>query len=109
MKNQDLSQKLSARLASVIKNGARTFVGDDVWQRQLRQWHIRAEEPQRIVTEGALAGTLSDGRKRALRPARPHADLQAKIARGFAGSCRLPPAGHAEDFTVCKTGWKINL
>ena len=58
MRNLGLSQKLLARLAAVVRKGPRIVVGDDVWQRQLRLWGIRAEEPQRIVTEGALVGTL---------------------------------------------------
>ena len=58
MKEQGLSQKLLARLAAATKKGDQIISGDAGWERQLRKWGIEAEEPRRIVTEGALVGTL---------------------------------------------------
>jgi hypothetical protein len=58
MKEQGLSQRLLARLAAATRKGNRIIASDAAWERQLRRWGIQAEEPRRIVTEGALVGTL---------------------------------------------------
>lgn len=58
MQDQGLSQTLLARLARATKRRDVIVAGDKAWERQLRRWGIRAEEPRRIVTEGALVGTL---------------------------------------------------
>jgi hypothetical protein len=58
MKEQKLSKTLLARLAAATKRGDRVVLGDKAWERQLRAWGIHAEESRRIVTEGALVGTL---------------------------------------------------
>ena len=56
--SQGLSLTLRARLAGVARKGNRIISGDKAWQRQLTAWGIRGDEPQRIVTEAALFGTL---------------------------------------------------
>jgi len=58
MKEQKLSKTLLARLAAATRRGDRIVWGDKAWERQLRAWGIHAEDPRRIVTEGALVGTL---------------------------------------------------
>jgi hypothetical protein len=58
MEYQGLSQALLTRLEAATKGGVRIISGDAAWERQLRAWGIRAEQPRRIVTEGALFGTL---------------------------------------------------
>ncbi len=58
MEYQGLSQVLLTRLEAATKGGVRIISGDAAWQRQLTAWRIRADQPRRIVTEGALFGTL---------------------------------------------------
>jgi hypothetical protein len=55
---QGLSAALLARLEAAVRKGSRIISGDKAWERQLTAWEIRADEPQRIVTEAALFGTL---------------------------------------------------
>jgi hypothetical protein len=58
MEYQGLSQPLLRRLEAAAKKADRVVVGENAWQRQLKAWGIRADEPRRIVTEAALFGTL---------------------------------------------------
>jgi hypothetical protein len=55
---QGLPLVLRARLAGAARKGNRIIVGDKAWERQLKTWGIRGDEPRRIVTEAALFGTL---------------------------------------------------
>ena len=55
---QGLSQPLLTRLDAAAKGSVLIISGDAAWERRLSAWGIRAEEPRRIVTEGALFGTL---------------------------------------------------
>lgn len=57
-RSQGLSLELRARLAVVVWEGDRIIAGDKAWERQLAAWKICGDEPQRIVTEAALFGTL---------------------------------------------------
>ena len=58
MEYQGLSQPLLRRLEAAVRKTDRVVVGENAWKRQLKAWGIRADEPQRIVTEAALFGTL---------------------------------------------------
>jgi len=58
MEYQGLSQALLTRLDAATQRGVRIVGGDAAWERQLRAWGILADQPRRIVTEGALFGTL---------------------------------------------------
>jgi len=58
LESQGLSLKLRARLAGAARKGDRIISGDKAWERQLKAWGIRGDEPRRIVTEAALFGTL---------------------------------------------------
>jgi hypothetical protein len=55
---QGISLELRARLAGAVRQGMRVFSSDQAWERQLVAWKIHGDEPQRIVTEAALVGTL---------------------------------------------------
>jgi len=58
MEYQGLSQVLLGRLAAAVQKGPAIISGDVAWERRLTAWGIRADQPRRIVTEGALFGTL---------------------------------------------------
>lgn len=58
MEYQGLSRVLLDRLEAEVRQGARIVSGDAAWERQLKAWGIRGDEPRRIVTEAALFGTL---------------------------------------------------
>jgi hypothetical protein len=56
--SQGLSLALRAKLAGAARKGNHIISGDKPWERQLKAWGIRGDEPRRIVTEAALFGTL---------------------------------------------------
>jgi hypothetical protein len=58
VKSQGLSLALRAKLAGAARKGDHIISGDKPWERQLKAWGIRGDEPWRIVTEAALFGTL---------------------------------------------------
>ena len=58
MEYQGMSQLLLRRLEAAVRKADRVVVGEKAWERQLKAWGIRADEPRRIVTEAALFGTL---------------------------------------------------
>jgi hypothetical protein len=91
-KAQGISLELRARLAGAVRKGIRIFASDQAWERQLVAWKVRGEEPQRIVTEAALVGTLMHYDMYVGQPLVSDAAGQFKISGFLHGLCWL----HAE-------------
>jgi hypothetical protein len=58
MEFQGLSQKLLGQLRAAVGEAGLFVEGAAAWDRQLDAWGLSGDEPRRIVTEGALFGSL---------------------------------------------------
>jgi len=92
MEHQGLSASLLGKLAAVAKKRDVLVTGEAAWQRQLRRWGIHTEKSLRIVTEGALFGTLMQHELYLGQPLISDDAGQFKILGLFHGLCWL----HAE-------------
>ena len=92
MEYQGLSASLLSRMAGVVRKGGCVVADEAAWQKQLETWNIQADKPRRIVTEGALFGTLMQHELYLGQPLISDDAGQFKILGLFHGLCWL----HAE-------------